>query len=298
MPIKNVEKVNIFEWTERAKEDPVKYFERQATEVVLTAIGMSDPFSDHIFLKGGILMGVLYGSPRNTGDIDFTTDLDPEDELPDALRAALDETLPRAAVEIGFPDMVLKVQTIKIKPRKDSLAKDTFPALEMKIAYANRDTKQEKRLQQGAAAHVIQVDISFNEPISGIQVIKLEGTEAAKIKTYSIYDLIGEKVRALLQQTEKKKNRRQDIYDISLLLEAFTFDIDERKQILYSIKSKCASRGITPDSTSLSSGGVRERAEAEWETLAIEIGEEKLPDFGECFSRVEAHYISLPWAEE
>lgn len=297
MSIKIVEKVNIFEWTERAKKDPVKYFERQATEVVLTAIGMSEPFSDHIFLKGGILMGVLYGSPRNTGDIDFTTDLDPEDELPDALRAALDETLPRAAVDIGFPDMVLKVQTIKIKPRRDSLAKDTFPALEMKIAYANRGTNQEKRLQQGAAVHVVQVDISFNEPTSGFQIIKIEGAEAANLKTYSIYDLIGEKVRALLQQPEKRKNRRQDIYDISLLLEAFTFDSDEKKKILHSIKTKCSSRGITPDLTSLSSEAVRDRAEAEWGTLAIEIGEEELPDFGECFSRVEAHYMSLPWGQ-
>tara|TARA_R110000850_G_scaffold170303_1_gene295737 strand:+ start:348 stop:533 length:186 start_codon:yes stop_codon:yes gene_type:complete len=61
---------------------------------------MAEPFSEHIFLKGGILMGVLYGSPRNTGDIDFMTDLDPNDELPDALRAALDETLPRAAAEM------------------------------------------------------------------------------------------------------------------------------------------------------------------------------------------------------
>jgi hypothetical protein len=143
MLIEAVEKVNIFEWVARAKIDPVKYFERQATEVVLTAIGMAEPFSEHIFLKGGILMGVLYGSPRNTGDIDFTTDLDPNEELPDALRSALDGTLPRAAAEIGYPDMLLRVQTIKIRPRQDSLAKDTFPALEMKIGYAKRGSPQE-----------------------------------------------------------------------------------------------------------------------------------------------------------
>lgn len=295
MLIEAFEKVNIFDWVERAKIDPVKYFERQATEVVLAAIGMAEPFSEHIFLKGGILMGVLYGSPRNTGDIDFTTDLDPNDELPDALRTALDETLPRAAAEIGYPGMLLRVQTIKIRPRKNSLAKDTFPALEMKIGYAQRGSPQERHFHKGRSPQVIQVDISFNEPISGLQVIKLEEASSTEIKAYSIYDLIAEKVRALLQQELKNKNRRQDIYDISLLLRAFEFDEDEKTKILTSIKTKCASREITPDVHSLSSEAVRKHAKAEWGTLAVEIGEDQLPDFDECFAQVEAHYTSLPW---
>jgi hypothetical protein len=212
MQVEAVEKVNIFEWVERAKTDPIKYLERQATEVVLVAIGMSVPFSEHIYLKGGILMGVLYGSPRNTGDIDFTTDLDPKGELPDALRAALDGTLPRAAAEIGYPDLLLKVQAIKIKPKKDSLAKDTFPALEMKIGYAKRGSRQERLFQKGQSTQVIQVDISFNESISGLQIVMLDEGSSTEIRAYSIYDLIAEKVRALLQQHEKKKNRRQDIW--------------------------------------------------------------------------------------
>lgn len=295
MLIEAVEKVDIFEWVNRAKVDPVKYFERQATEVVLAAIGMADPFKDHIFLKGGILMGVLYGSPRNTGDIDFTTDLDPNDELPDALREALDTTLPRAAAEIGYPDMLLKVQAIKIKPRKDSLAKDTYPALEMKIGYARRGSPQERHFQKGRSPQVIQVDISFNEPISGFQVIKLEETSSTAIKAYSVYDLIAEKVRALLQQEKKKKNRRQDIYDISLLLRAFEFDDEEKSKILNSIRKKCYSRDVNPDANSLSADWVRKHAKAEWKTLAVEIGDDELPDFDECFAEVEAHYKSLPW---
>ena len=295
MSTEALEKVNIFDWVEKAKADPIKYFERQATEVVLTAIGMAEPFSDHIFLKGGILMGVLYGSPRNTGDIDFTTDLDPVEELPDALRSALNGTLPRAAAEIGYSAMVLKVQTVKIRPRKNSLAKDTFPALELTIGYANRGSKQEKSLNDGKSTLVVHVDISFNEPVSGLQIVKLDESLTTEIKAYSIYDLIAEKLRALLQQPEKRKNRRQDIYDISLLLEAFPFDPEEKKDILSSLIKKCSSRGIEPDQNSLSSNEVRERAAAEWETLAIEIGQEELPDFDSCFARVEEHYKSLPW---
>ena len=290
--------VNILQWVEKAKDDPVRYLERQATEVVLAAVGMAEPFADHIFLKGGILMGVLYQSPRNTGDIDFTTDLDPETQLPTALEEALNKTLPRAAAELGYPDLLCSVQSIKIKPRKDSLAKDSFPAMMVKVGYAKRKSPQEKHFHNGKSPNVVQMDISFNEPVTGIQIVKLKEDSAAKIKAYSLVDLIAEKIRALLQQPEKRKNRRQDIYDIDLLIEGFEFDETEKKSLLEAIQTKCLSRDIAPDKASLSNPEVRERAHAEWDTLALEIGEESLPDFDSCYWRVEQFYTSLPWPPE
>ena len=67
--------VNIAAWVERASNDPPSYLERQATEVLLAAIGTAPSYNDKIFLKGGILMGVRYESPRQTADIDFSTTL-------------------------------------------------------------------------------------------------------------------------------------------------------------------------------------------------------------------------------
>lgn len=287
--------VNIYNWVEKAKHDPVRYFERQATEVVLTAIGMAEPFSEHIFLKGGILMGVLYQSARNTGDIDFTTDLDPETQLPGVLEEALNKALPRASAELGYTDLLSRVQSIKIRPRRDSLAKDTFPAMLIKVGYARRDSLQEKHFNKGKSPTVVQMDISFNEPVSAIQVVKLNEENATKIKAYSLTDLIAEKLRALLQQPSKKKNRRQDIYDIDLLIKGFEFDETERDALLEAVLVKCKSRDIYPSKDSLSAHEVRERAQAEWGTLALEIGEESLPDFNACFERVERFYRSLPW---
>lgn len=289
--------VNIYDWVEKAKSDPVRYLERQATEVILTAIGLTDKFSNHIFLKGGILMAVLYDSPRNTGDIDFTTDLNPADAegLPKALREALDSALPRAAAELGYPDFLSKVQSLKIRPKKDSLANDTFPAMFIKVGYAKRESPQEKGFKRGESTTVVQMDISFNEPVSGIQIVRLNADQAVTIKAYSLNDLIAEKLRALLQQPSKMKNRRQDIYDIDLLIKRFVFDESERDALLKAVLVKCKSRGIFPNEDALSHPDVRERAQAEWGTLALEIGDENLSDFDECFDRVDRFYRSLPW---
>lgn len=73
--------VDIKPWIDRARRDPLAYAERQATEVVLTAIGSLPGLGSHIFLKGGTLMAVVYESPRNTADLDFTTDLPASPDL-------------------------------------------------------------------------------------------------------------------------------------------------------------------------------------------------------------------------
>ena len=80
--------VDIKSWVDRARRDPAVYVERQATEIVLSTIGSLPGYGSRIFLKGGILMAVVYRSPRGTADIDFTTDLAPSPELPIELRAA------------------------------------------------------------------------------------------------------------------------------------------------------------------------------------------------------------------
>jgi hypothetical protein len=45
---------------------------------------------------------------------------------------------------------------------------------------------------------------------------------------------------------------------------------------------------------SISNPDVKKRARSEWDTLRQEIGE--VPDFDECFAKVEALYQALPWA--
>lgn len=284
--------VDIASWIDRARSDPQAYLERQATEVFLTAIALAPSYKDKIFLKGGVLMGIRYDSPRQTADLDFTTSLEPNvDEIAD-IRAELDDALLRAAVRLGYPDLVSRVQTVKQRPRPSKFATASFPALKMKIAYALRGSSQESRLNAGQCPTTLEADISFNEPIDALQIVRL-GPGGSEIEAYSLVDLMAEKLRALLQQEIRNRYRRQDIYDLALLIERFPFDQSEQTHLLEVFRRTSASRSINPDQDSISSPEVVHRARSEWDTLASELGE--LPDFEERFEIVNQFYRSLPW---
>jgi|TARA_R110001583_G_scaffold17679_1_gene71165 predicted nucleotidyltransferase component of viral defense system len=285
--------VDIAEWVDRVSADPVAHLERQATEVLLTALGKTPSIGDRIYLKGGILMGVVYRSIRSTSDIDFTTDLQPDAALPALIRQELNEAFPRASADIGYPDLMCNVQTLKVRPGSAGLLVAMFPALEIKVGYALRGTPQEKRFLAGKSVDVLSVDISFNEPIGAIQLIRLNADTDASINAYSLNDIISEKIRALLQQVIRNRNRRQDVYDLDLLISRFEFSDQEKVELLSVLLAKCHARGIVPDRLSLENPEISERARAEWRSLALEIGQ--LPDFDDCFLKIDSFYKSLPW---
>jgi predicted nucleotidyltransferase component of viral defense system len=284
--------VDISEWVERARHDPPQYLERQATEILLAAIGMASPYGNRIFLKGGMLMGLVYGSRRQTADLDFSTSLEPISSLGDELRRSLDGSLPLAAARLGYPDMECRVQTLRPQPRPTNFRTASFPAFKMTVAYAVRHSPQARHLRNGQCPDVLEVDISFKEPIDSIQVIQL-GKSDTNVYAYSLIDLVAEKLRALLQQQIRNRNRRQDVYDIALLVRGFPLCEDEKAHLLEVFRTKCRSRRIEPQIESLSDPNVRRRASSEWNSLELEL--EELPSFDECFEVVDAFYRNLPW---
>lgn len=284
--------VNIAEWVDRAKADPLAYVERQATEVFLAALAMAEPYAHQVFLKGGILMGVVYGSPRQTGDIDFTTIIDPEPGIAERLAEALNANFPRAAAELGYPDLLCNVQSWRYFPKGEDFPKNDGPAVKLGIGYARRGSKQEPHWARGKAPDKLEVDISFKEPVGAIQVVRLAETNF-RVKAYSLLDLMAEKLRALLQQEGRNRFRRQDIYDLDALLQRFSLDDEEKQRLLDLLQTKCTARGVTASAEALSQPEIVRRARSEWHTLALEIGE--VPDFDACFARVDVFYRSLPW---
>jgi hypothetical protein len=285
--------VDISEWIEKAKADPQAYVERQVTEIFLAALAMTKPYANEIFLKGGILMGVVYRSPRQTGDVDFTAVSNPSTDMAEALKAALNKAFPRAAAKLGYPDMMCNAQSSRYEPSAKLFAKATGPALSLRVGYARRGSPQERLFLRGNASNVLEVDISFREPVNAIQIVRL-GHEGVTVRAYSLLDLIAEKLRALLQQPTRNRNRRQDIYDIASLLKQFTLDSDEKASLLTLLQEKCRARDIEPDREALGQPGVRNRAHKDWHTLGLEVDD--LPDFDQCFEVVNGFYQSLPWA--
>lgn len=282
--------IDVAAWVERARSDPVAFLQRQAIEVALNAIAMTAPLKEKLVLKGGILMGLAYDSPRNTGDIDLTAALQPDASIDKRLTEQLDNAFPRAAANLGYARLLLKIQSVKREPRK-LFPEGKYPALKMKVAFAQRDTKQAEALANGKAVQVIEVDLSFNEPLNHVQVLQLTGGH--ELLAYGLADLIAEKYRAMMQQVIRNRERRQDVYDLWRLVADPALQDVQPDDVIQAIREKCRARDIEPSATSLDDPEVRRRSGANWATMELEIGE--LPDFDECYELVNDYYRRLPW---
>ena len=282
--------INVQAWVERAREDPATYRARQATEAVLNAIALTDPLKNKLFLKGGILMGLAYDSPRQTTDVDLTTDLEPGKEAAEAVKASLNSAFPSIIARLGYAGLHLQVHSMRLEPRNRFDGAE-FPAIKIKVGYAQIGTAQHTALIEGRAAVTIDVDISFNEPMAQIQILSMP--EGAELHAYSLTDLISEKLRAMLQQVTRRRYRRQDVYDIDYLIADQDISDGQRKAILDAFLMKARARHLDPGKDSLDDAEVKRRSGADWDTLRLELGE--VPDFEACYGRVRDFYRALPW---
>ncbi|MGU3594114.1 nucleotidyl transferase AbiEii/AbiGii toxin family protein, partial [Methylobacterium brachiatum] len=118
--------------------------------------------------------------------------------------------------------------------------------------YARRGTNEEKRLLEGQSTNVLQVDLSFREPVLNTTEATL-GKPDLFIRTYAFEDVVAEKFRALLQQPDRNRARRQDVFDLAWLARTVDQPVTDemRAKILMALIEKSAARGITPSITSM-----------------------------------------------
>ena len=131
-PVVEIVDVDIRAWVESARADPQLYRDRQVTEIVLAAIGLSPSLTQSLVLKGGTLMALAFGSRRVTGDVDFSATV-PPDGFDDLLKDELDAKFPAAAIKLGYLDLVCRVQGVKRRPHSDLFENAEFPALELRV---------------------------------------------------------------------------------------------------------------------------------------------------------------------
>jgi predicted nucleotidyltransferase component of viral defense system len=281
---------NFQAWEDAAAQDRQTHRERVASEVFLAALGSTENFRDKIILKGGVLVGAVYESGRNTADLDFSTTLEPSKDFLTRLEAELVAALPSAAALVGSPDTIIKVQSVKYRPRPETFIEADAPAIEVKFAFAERGTKGEDKLNSGNSSNIIYADISFNEEICAIDEICI-GSSGLSFFAYSKCDLIAEKLRSILQQKVRRRNRRQDVYDLWFLITNYSINAEEYKEIKNAFLQKSHSRGIYPEKDSLNDKEIIERSRSEWDTLESEV--KHLPDFETAFDVVSEFYSKL-----
>lgn len=283
--------VDIRAWVEKARANPLLYRNRQVTEIVLATIGLTPSLATTLVLKGGALMALAFKSERVTGDVDFTASVGPA-EFDKLLVKELNEQMPRVAIQLGHLDLLCRVQRVEKRPRPQNFENLDFPALLVRIGSAIRGTPEQARLEAGKSARVVDIEISFRDQVYQFQELNLTDAGAA-VRAFTIHEIIAEKLRALLQQPGRNRYRRQDVYDIAFLLDDHSMDQGDRAQIHATLLEKCATRGIDPTAQSLADPEVRRRAEADWDTLKLELAD--LPAFDERFECVERFFRSLPW---
>ncbi|EKE71585.1 nucleotidyl transferase AbiEii/AbiGii toxin family protein [Oceanibaculum indicum] len=288
----DIVEVDIRAWVEAARANPSLYRNRQVTEVVLATIGLSPSLAKTLVLKGGALMALAFRSDRVTGDVDFSASVGPDD-FDKLLVDELNAQLPKVAIQLGYIDLICRVQKVEKRPRPQNFENMKFPALLVRIGSAIRGTNEQTRLTAGQATRVVDIEISFHDQVYHFQELNLTNAGVA-VRAFTIHEIIAEKLRALLQQPIRNRYRRQDVYDIAFLLDEHPLKKADLALIHKTLLEKCATRGIIPTAQSLADPEVRQRAEADWNTLKLELSE--LPSFDARYASIEAFYGKFPWA--
>ncbi|EGR3260077.1 MULTISPECIES: nucleotidyl transferase AbiEii/AbiGii toxin family protein [Vibrio harveyi group] len=283
---------SVEDWVHSAPGDRVEF--RQAVHIILHAISSSPYLKPKMIMKGGMLLGIRYKSSRFTEDIDFSTEEKLADIDQDEFQQELNEALAEAADELPYQVKCL-VQSLKIQPKGGEA---TFPSFNLKIGYANENNSSAmKRLSNGQSPRTVKIDYSFNETTYHTDQIALENDEEDSIITYGMTDLIAEKIRSIIQQPYRGRNRRQDIYDLNYLLSTIEdISSEEKLNILTTLLKKSEIR--LPEgainSETLDREDIRTMSKENYHLLKDEVSGE-LPDFDDAYQKVQDFYHSLPW---
>lgn len=289
--------MNILEWVNLAKNsDDIKF--RKAIHLILLAISKNSDLSSMLVIKGGIVMSLVHEGERYTSDLDATSVGAIDKLTTEKLEKDLSRHLKGAEIDIGY-GLGFNIHSIKTQPKNYMEAK--YPAYKVKIGYANlNNDKEMERLNNKQSPSIIEIDISFNEPIIVEEdTVSIQLAEDRSILCYSLEQIIAEKYRSLLQQPFRNRYRRQDVYDIYHLLTAYDehFGKDVVKKMVLDKLKKCSEdKGI--DDYLCQNGILDEKIKRmslhDFKTLELEIDINNI-DPENMFNHISDYFRSLPW---
>jgi predicted nucleotidyltransferase component of viral defense system len=284
-----VNEVGIAAWVGQAPNGQRNF--REVVHVILESIGRSQSLQTKMVMKGGLLMAIRYESSRYTRDLDFSTTTPYAAAVAQELVDELEQQIAVTADRLSY-GTICRLQSSKVQPKGEG---KTHQSLALKIGYADRGHPgQLARLAAKNSPHVVEIDYSYNEAVFDVEVVQLDG--GATIQAYSLHNVIAEKLRSLLQQPMRRRNRRQDVYDICLLLDSVAaMGPDELENIHAMLVPSCLSKDIEPARHSMENAAVVQMAREGYDDLKADV-EGDFPPFDEAMVRVQALYRSLPWA--
>lgn len=280
--------IDIGAWVDAAPDGQRAF--REAVHIILDSIGHSRNLQARLIMKGGLLLAIRYDSTRFTRDLDFSTSERYTKASTETLLAEFEAGL--AAAEDRLPyGTACRLQSRKIEPKGENR---THHNLALTIGFADKShAGAMARLSAKNSPLVVQIDYSFNEAVFDVELLELDG--GATIRSYTLHNVLAKKMRSLLQQPVRMRNRRQDVYDIWLLLEsAPRFHAKGLARIHEMLVKSCQSKGIESTADSMDDEAVLRMAREGYANLQADVDGD-LPPFEDAMARVKDFYRSLPW---
>jgi len=213
--------------------------QRYAQFVVLCGIASVGSLRDHLVFKGRNALDFVLQPNRSTIDLDFSLDMAGGAELAnaDAIRDALLLGLRRAASRYSLG---LTVHSVRQNPRGSDR---TFATFEARVGYALPDERQLliRMANDQPSPHVIPVEVSTNEPISAATHFLIDAS-IGSLRICTLEDIVGEKLRSLLQQSIRNRNRRQDVLDLAVIIQAHP--VIDRLRVADALQLKAIARNV------------------------------------------------------
>ncbi len=279
--------IDIEQWVADAPAG--QHLARQATHIILRAISSDDSLRTSMIIKGGTLLGIRYGSSRQTTDIDFSTEKKLSEIDLEVFESSLNDSMDVVESYLNY-GIRCKLQSHKTKPNPQG----TFPTVTIKIGYCLRSNKtQMNQLDNGNCSLVIVIDYSFNEKAYNVEMLQMGEGE---LQAYDICDLFAEKLRSILQQKVRNRAREQDIYDVNYLLTTISeISLLEKSIIHQTLIMKSQGKGVDDllHSNGMEDPEIKKRSGEKYPLLKETVTD--LPDFEQSYARVAAFFKSLPW---
>ena len=238
--------------------------------VVVESLASTPGCRDGLSFKGGNALRFFYGNQRSTVDLDYTAAPsfpDSEDRIRDLLNRAFRIGSMRYSVKA-------RCQKVKRNPRGED---KTFPTHHVTVGYQFPEDRHFRNFEtyERHFTKVIEVQISINDVVCETRPLNPDPGTNVTVKVCALEDILAEKLRALLQQRVRRRNRRQDLYDVARMVQKHGSAIDRPKVSEFFVR-KAAARHIEACKSAFDND-IRARAAVEYEHLFDEHDPEFIP---------------------
>lgn len=244
---------------------------RYAQFAALCGIASIPSLRASLVLKGGNAIDFAWFPNRSTRDLDFSLDeSDGHAQVNgEAIRGQLEQALRVASAQFGI---AFAVNSVRQQPPGEGRS---FITYEARVGYGLSDEPQLliRMRNNQPSPHMLPIEVSINEPICGSTLFTID-ERFPQLRISTLEEIVSEKLRALLQQPIRNRNRRQDVLDIAVIVQAS--DHLDREKIGEFLLIKSAARGVP-----VSKAAFREH----------EIAERARLDYGELMSTTRTSFI-------